>query len=360
MNLESANNNLELKKEDPNELSLKEFIASIKSWSEYLFSRWKIILAISLLGGILGFVYAKFKKTIYTATTTFVLEDGGGSGGGLGQYAGLASMVGVDIGGVGGGLFSGDNIIELYKSRTMLQKTLLTEVLFEGKRQLLAEKYLEGNDSKQKAENIELLKQGNPEKDIKVSLKRDSLLGKIVSDIRTNYLNVSKVDKKLSIIKVEIQSTDEMFAKAFTDQIVATVNSFYVETKTKRSTENIAILQHQKDSVQAVMNGAIFASAATFDATPNLNPTRQSLRAPAQRAQFNAETNKAILSELVKNLELSKISLRKETPLIQVIDLPVLPLEKARMGNIVGFVLGSILFGFLIVGLLSVKMFLNK
>jgi len=105
------------------------------------------------------------------------------------------------------------------------------------------------------------------------------------------------------------------------------------------------------------MNGAIFSAAAVSDATPNLNPTRQVQRAaPMQRSQFSAETNKAILSELVKNLEMSKISLRKETPLIQVIDKPVYPLAKEAFGKLKGIVMGGLLAGFLIVVILSLRL----
>ncbi|MEJ5961269.1 Wzz/FepE/Etk N-terminal domain-containing protein [Pedobacter immunditicola] len=333
------------------DITFKDVIIKIKEWCHYLLSKWMIILFIGLVGGCLGFAYAGYKKPVYTATTTFVLEESGGGGmGGLGQYSGLASMVGIEVG-QGGGLFSGDNIIELYKSRNMVRKALLSSAIIDEKRQLLVERFIEFNKLNEKWQGTGL-SDVNFKDSSNFTLLQDSLLRGIIKDIKNNYLTVSKPDKKLSIINVEVKASDEIFAKLFTDQIVATVNNFYVETKTKRSIENINILQHQKDSVQAVMNGAIFASAKTLDATPNLNPTRQALRAPVQRSQFNAETNKAILGELVKNLELSKITLRKETPLIQVIDNPRLPLEKQALGKfkggIIGFSIACFLFSIMI------------
>jgi hypothetical protein len=357
--MESKNvmNNLTSTSVDSAEFSVKEFILMFKEWRKYLLSKWLLILLLGLLGGLLGFIYAKFKKTTYTATTTFVLEEGSGGGAGaLGQYAGLASMVGVDVGG-GGGLFSGDNIIELYKSRSMLQKALLDSFFLDNKKLLLIERYFEGKSQEERDKSNSILK--GTINSTKIRLQ-DSLVGVVVNDIKMNYLNVAKIDKKLSIIKVEVQSKDEVFAKEFADKVVATVNMFYIDTKTKRSIENIIILKRQKDSVQAVMNGAIFASAATMDATPNLNPTRQTLRAPVQKAQFNAESNKTILGELVKNLELSKISLRKETPLIQVIDQPIYPLEKNRLGKSKGVIIGGILTGFLTIMVLITKRTFKK
>lgn len=296
-----------------------------------------------LIGGVLGFVYFVVKKPIYTAMTTFVLDDGGG-GGGLGQYAGLASMVGVDLGGGGGGsgIFSGDNILELYKSRSMIQKAILHKATFEGKDQILIERYIDFNKLWDKWDEPRI-KDLSFADSANFTILQDSVISEVVKKINKESLSVAKPDKKLSIIKVAYTSKDEFFAKVFTERIVSTVNEFFVQTKTKKAIENVAILQRQADSVKAVMNGAIFASASTVDATPNLNPTRQVLRAPIQRSQFNAEANKAILTELVKNLELSKISLRKETPLIQVIDKPVLPLDYVRPEPEVAIPVGAFL-----------------
>ncbi|ULT28285.1 hypothetical protein KUH03_17855 [Sphingobacterium sp. E70] len=169
-------------------------------------------------------------------------------------------------------------------------------------------------------------------------------MNNVVSTIRDKYLIVDKVDKKLSIIKVEVKSFDEIFAKDFNSALVKTVNDFYVETKTKKSQDNIKILQHKTDSVRGIMNGAITSAAVIVDNTPNLNPTKQAQRIiPTQRSQFSAETNKAILSQLIQNLEMAKMSLMRETPLIQVIDDPVLPLYKQSIGLFKGVFLGGIL-----------------
>jgi len=349
------------------EISLKDLILKIHEWWRYLLSKWIIILAFGLLGGALGFFYATTKKPIYTATTTFVLEDEKG-GGGLGNLAGLASMAGVDIGGGGGGIFQGDNILELYRSRKMLQQTLLTPITVDGKVQTLAERYIFSNELNEKwQEKPELLKlefkadsliEGN------ISLKpnrlRDSLLTTIISDISKNYLSVAKPDKKLSIIKVDLKAKDEIFAKAFNENIVKNVNDFYLQTKTKKSLQNVQIMQRKTDSVRAVMNGAIYSAVAVADATPNLNPTRQVQRiAPAQRAQFSAETNKAILGSLVQNLEMSKVALMKETPLLEVIDEPVFPLPKEKFGKAKGIIFGGLLFVFLGILFVSISKILK-
>jgi len=340
--------NSKISHRENDEISLKRIVLNIQEWSRYLVSRWVIIVLFAVLGGAIGLMYSYLKKPVYIASTTFVLEEGV-SGGSLGQYAGIASMIGIDIGADGGGIFEGDNIIELYKSRSMIEKALLSTIEYKGETQLLIDRYIDFNKLRKKwtdkpaLANIQFYrKQDQP-----FTRLQDSVLSEVVKNINKKYLTVAKLDKKLSIIKVEVKAKDELFAKTFNDQIVKKVNDFYVQTKTKKSLENVTILQHQTDSVKKVMERAVYSSVASMDETPNLNPTRQVLRASVQRSQFAAETNKAILTELIKNLEMTKITLRKETPLIQVIDEPVFPLEKERLGKIKGIVLGCLLFGFL-------------
>lgn len=346
---------------ETDEISLKILSAKLGEWYTYLMSKWLLIVVFGMLGGGLGFAYAWFKKPMYTATTTFVLEEGDKAGG-LGQYAGLASMVGIDLGGGGGGIFQGDNIIELYKSRSMVEKTLLTKVNLDGKDQLLIDIYLDINNKRKSWKtnpnleklkfnaNVSLIEKSDTIKSaIYEKRLRDSVIGKAVEDINKNYLKVEKPDKSLSILEIKFKAPNEFFAKSFNDNIVQNVNDFYVQTKTKKALENLAILEHQTDSVRNVLNGAIYQSAAVADATPNINPTRLVLRAPAQRSQFNAEANKLVLSELVKNLELSKLTLRKETPLIQIVDKPIFPLYSERISEIVGIIIGIALSLFFII-----------
>lgn len=322
------------------EISIKDIILKFKSGWHYLLAKWVIILLAGVIGGILGLTYAYFKKPTYTATSTFVLEDN--KAGGLGQYAGLASLAGIDIGGSGaGGIFQGDNIIELYKSRLMLEKALLSNVNITSKNQLLIDRYIDFNklrDKWKEQDNIGSISfYGNPKK---FNRKQDSIISDIVETFNKKLLTVEKIDKKLNILKVDIATTDELFSKEFNLKLVETVNNFYTETKTKKSAINVKVLQRQADSVKSVLNNSISGVASAIDAAPNANPTLLSLRVPSQRRQVDVQANMAIYSEIVKNLEISKLSLLQETPLIQVIDLPILPLEKDKVSMIIGSLLG--------------------
>jgi hypothetical protein len=338
-------------KNENNEISVKELMLFVRDYYRYLLSRWRVIILAVLLGGLAGFTYAYLAKPNFIASTSFVLESGE-SGGGLGQYAGLASMMGIELSS-GGGIFQGQNILELYRSRTMIEKTLLTEVSLGNTKELLVDRYIAFNNlrdqwkDKPHLKNISFKDAALAEDCSGHSRLQDSILGDIAFNLTRKNLVVTKGDKN-SIIMVEVNARDEFFAKAFNDAIVKNVNDFYVQTKTKKALTNVHILQGKTDSVRQIMNGAIYTAAAVADATPNLNPTRQLQRtAPMQRSQFNAETNKAVLGELLKNLEISKMNLLRETPLIQVIDQPVFPLAKQVTGLVKGTVVGIFIAGIL-------------
>lgn len=330
------------------EISLKDFILKVQEWSRYLFSKWYIFMIMVLIGSGLGIFYAYTQKPTFKASTTFVMESGEGTSSGMGQMAGLAALAGVDLGMSGGGIFQGDNLFELYKSRKMIESTLLLPSASDSS-QLLIDRYLALTDTRTKwKEEHPALLHIDFSKSISKDLvrARDSILQRATSDINRNNLVVGKMDKKSAIIKVDVKSTDEIFSKEFNEALVAQVNDFYIKTKTKKSLDNIAILQNKTDSVRAVMNGNIATAAVVIDATPNLNPTRQAQRlVPTQRSQFSAETNKAILSQLVQNLEMSKMALMKEAPLIQKVDEPVLPLEIDKIGKAQAAIIGGLLFG---------------
>lgn len=327
---------------DNDEISLKELIQKIQEWIAYLKTQWKLIIGIAALGGIIGFVYASFQKPSYLATTTFVLEEDKG-GGGLGGAMGLASSFGFDLGGGGGGLFTSSNIIELMKSRLVVEKTLLNPVQVAGKEISLADYYVQINKLKIKVSFPINADRTN------FSLEQDSILYAISSGLTKNNLVIAQKDKKVSIISLTVKTESELFSKLFCEQLLKETSDFYIETKSKKSRLNVDILQRQADSIRSELNGAITGVATASDNVYNLNPAFNVKRTPSTRRQVDVQANTAILTQLVAQLELSKVSLRKETPLVQLIDRPILPLEKDKVGRLKSLVLGGFLAGFLTV-----------
>lgn len=325
------------------EITLKEIVLISKDYINFLWSKWWILLISSVVGGCIGYFYAYSKVELYKAELTFVLEEEKSSSGGLGN---LAGQFGLDMGS-GNGAFSGDNILSLMKSRTLINHTLMRNVIWENKQITLAQLYLliykDEKWAKAMLNQVYRLTFKIPDS---LSVKQNNLLNGIYSHLLANHLIVDKLDKKTSIMVIKVTSPNAVFSKVFTESLADEVSKFYVETKTKKSAYNVRVLQKQVDSVKKQLNSAIRGFATLIDVNPNANPSRQILKVPSQRKQIDIEANKTILSELVKNLEISKISLRKETPLIQIIDAPTYPLALEKFSTIKGIVLGGIIFSF--------------
>jgi uncharacterized protein involved in exopolysaccharide biosynthesis len=353
-------NNNDIKNTAEDEISLKELIFKIKDWYRFLLTKWVVIVASGIIGGAIGVGYAFTKKATYTASLSFALEDEKQGGGGLSGALGLASSLGIDLGTSAGGAFSGANLIELLKSRNIVEKALLNPIAVHGKTQSLAQYFINFNELNKDWDTKPLLKGilFAPDADrSKFTLQQDSILGNIYASIAgaNGLLSVAQKDKKISIINIEVKSTNELFSKVFTESIAQEVSSYYIEIKSKKARQNMEILQHQTDSIRAELNGAITGVAAAADNTFGLNPAMMVRKTPGTRRQVDVQANTAILTQLVTNLEMAKVSLRKETPLIQVIDRPILPLKKEKVGKLKSLILGSFLAGFLTVLVLIFK-----
>jgi hypothetical protein len=342
--------NTDTKNIENDEISLKELIQKGREWFYYLLSKWKIIFLAGIVGALLGLAYSFTKKPTYTASLSFALEDEK-SGGGLGSALGLASSLGLDLGGSGGSIFTGSNLTELFKSRSMVEQTLLNPVVVDGKTISLAEMYIKNNEWRDKwvenpkFKNIHFLPNTNRNNFTRV---HDSILGVIYNDLTKTALSVGQKDKKIAIVNIDVVSTNELFSKYFCEALAKQVSDFYVDTKSKKSRDNMLILERQTDSIRRALNGAITGVAVANDNTFGLNPAMNVRRAPSARRQVDVQANTAILTELVKQSELAKVTLRKETPLIQIIDKPILPLPKEKFGKAKGIVMGGFLAGFFV------------
>ena len=340
------------------EISLKELIQKAAEWFAYFKSKWKIIFLAGIIGGLLGLGYSFTKKTIYTAKLSFALEEKGSGGGNLSSLAAQFGLGG--IGGGDGGVFSSGNMIELLKSRFLIEKTLLSTVSINGKSDLLLNRYIQFNklDKKWvKKINLANLKFTNADR-TKFTLQQDSVLGVISNGLIKNNIAVAQQDKKLSIINVVFASTDEIFAKIFSEKLIETVTYFYIETKTKKSRGNVMLLQNRADSVQRELNAALYGRAQFGD--QNMGLIRQQAAVPKLKQEMKVQMLGTLYGELVKNLEFAKLTLMREEPLVQIIDQPILPLPKARLGKIKAMVMGGFLFGFLsLLGLVIRKIWLS-
>lgn len=333
---------------DNDEISLKELILKIKEWYCYLKSKWKIICILGILGGLIGLTIALLDKPTYKAKLTFAMEEDKGGSGGLSGALGLASSFGIDLGGAGGGgAFAASNLAELMKSHLIIDKVLLNSYNINGKYRTLADYYIEINNFRKKwsknpqLKNVQFLPNADKSKFTRL---QDSILLSFHKELSNKEnLDITQKDKKVSIVAIEVNSQNEIFSKLFCEGLAYETSDFYIQTKSKKARMNTNILQKQADSVKAILNSNISGIATETDKIYNLNPAFNKKSANGKKIQIDVTANTEVLKQLIVQLELSKITLRKETPLIQLIDKPNFPLEKEKSSILKSILIGAIL-----------------
>lgn len=348
---------IEKTNKDIDEISFKVFIIQLKDWYLFLLSKWRFYLFFGLFAGIIGFFYATTKPVNYTAKITFILEEGKSSSNGLGGLASLAGQFGVDVGGgAGGSILSGDNILSYFKSPSLSREVLLTKY-DSTNNETIADRYaviyrLNENWSKNKQiGNIKFAPLGSG---AKYSRMQDSLLHKIIENIIATQFTVVRPDKKASFIDVSVTMQNELLAKLYCERIVQRVVERYINTKIQRQKVTVDKLQFRVDSIASLLQQKTLSGASlqNSSSTMDINPLYKTGTNVAVETTLR---DKALLSTIfasvTQNLEMAKFTLSQETPVIQIIDAPILPLKMEKISRFktsvffsFGFVFAVIVF----------------
>jgi hypothetical protein len=314
---------------------LGDVIESIKRFISYLRSQFLLIVACGVLGLVLPLIYRAMQKPAYAASTTFILEEKSATGGGL---AGIASQVGLDLGSLGGGssLFTGDNILDIIKSRVIIEKVLLTPISgTSGK--TLADLYLEFSGMGERLPApVSFASSGAH------SVYQDSVLYVMYEQIAKKNVSVDRLNKKGSIFKIVTVSQNQVFSKNFAERLLKETTTYYVDVKTSSASANVKRLQVRGDSLLRVLNAKSYTAASYQILDPNV--AFKAMSVPAEVSSRDKSIVFSIYAEVTKNLEMSRIALVSQTPVIQLLDVPKYPLMDDRKSylflGLVGFIAG--------------------
>ena len=339
-------------------ISLSFLISGLKDWFSFLIAKKNFIVLVtsSILFFTISFNY--LLNPVHYARTTFVLDNDSTSS--MGDLSSLASLAGINASSFieASSLFQIDNIQELYRSNAMIKKTLLSKSKIDNKDILIIERFIKAENLEKKWSNLGF--NVNDLRSNKTSRVQDSLIKGLVKLIKKEYLVVNKPSRKTTILEIGFDHKDEILAKNFNKNLVKIVNQFYNTTKTLKSGSNLKILQRQSDSVKNVLDRSIMILAEIDQSIPNPNPLSKVNLVPYQKAMIDVQANSAIYQELLKQLELAKVTHRNKIPLIQVIDSPNYPLENSRWKLFKTLIYGLISGLFLSMLFLSIKRVLNS
>jgi len=321
-------------------------------------TRWFIPISLIIGVALGGFLYYKKSQEIinFYGKSTFMLssDDVAYSPGGLG------ASLGIMIPGSGGG---GNKtiLLELLKSHRMIEKTMLSSAMVDGKKDLLINHYIElsGYRSAWK---------GRPDwanyvypKDYKHDSMedRDGFLRDVAINM-ANYYTPVKTDE--GIFEISFFYPNESFTKAFLDNFVVTVIEYYTEKKTAKARIALNYAERRHSQLYGRISGQQRSLARNQDQTSEFVFIED--KVPQMKMSRDIEATAEMLQEASKSLAAAQMSLVQETPFLQVIDdvrLPLAKLEpKKEKFGLIGFLAGFLGSLILIVGIIVARDFLKK
>ncbi len=181
----------------------------------------------------------------------------------------------------------------------------------------------------------------------KLGRTEDSLLQKIIGEIIKSNMQIVKPDKKLSFFELSITTRDERFSYLFSQRLLKATTDFYIDTKTKRLSTNVKRLQAKADSLAFSLNRKTYSAADRSKDLLDANPAYTNPEASAEISTRDKYMQATIYAEIVKNLEISKTALIQETPTIQIVDDPEIPLKDNSIHWWLAALLGAVLLAFI-------------
>ena len=326
------------------EIQLKDILVKLSEYRNELWDRKGKIILFSFLFLVLGVLIAFYSKTEYKAELTFIVEQETQSGSALGAMSGAVSSFGLDFG-ASNSTFSQQNIMEILKSRVVVEATLLSKENIDGKKDLLIEHYLTFNEIREKWEEDDEFDGVNYNQPH--ILEHDSVLGEIWREITEDKLSIEIQNQEANIITLSYISVNENFTKKFIETIIDEMSKMYVKYHTKQARNTLDFMQDRADSVFVELEKSEQEFARIKDINQRI--IKASGRLKEIQLMREVEVLNTTYLEIIKNLEISKMTLLNQTPIIQIIDKPILPLEEEELSKILAGILGGFLGGFIAV-----------
>jgi len=339
------------------EISLKELLIIIKDYfNEYLKS-WKLIFLLGVIGAALFLAKSWMKHPTYKASITFMTNDDQGNN--LGPLTGIISNF---LPGSSGNEQSLDRIIELSKSKRILQSALFVKAKINKQDDFLANHLIriyEYHDDWEKdttgLKNF-LFSKGDIDKFGKTELKvLSDLYGEVKGDSQSGEPGLLEAGfgKETSILKMSIKSRKDTLSIALLNAIYDKLGKFYIDKAIEKPLQTYKNIKTKTDSLKNELEQTEMLIANIKDSSRGIFTAASRIK--EQRLTRKAKILTIAYGKAIENLEIADFSLKNETPFFQIIDAPNFPIKPAKASKIVAIIFGGFLGGFLALAFVTLR-----
>lgn len=325
------------------EITIKELILKIKEYAKEIRHNWWILLLFIVPISAYMLQDAYNTKETYKADLTFIVNDDGGSS--LGLSAALGSLG--DL--AGGGKSKLDKIIELSKSRRILQTSLFRTVEIEGVRDFYANHLIKSEELHTNWEKDTtglkdfLYKRGNVDSFSRIENKvllalQELLVGK-------KPIFSGSFDKKSEVMKLALTTKNEELSIDLLRVIYEDLSKYYIEKATSKEERTYRIFRNKADSLKNLVRSKDLAADRYED--QNRGSLFLEDKRETDRMKKDAFIYNTLYGETEKNLNLASFALESKAPYIQDLDLPISPIKPVKKSKLMALIIGFALGGFL-------------
>jgi uncharacterized protein involved in exopolysaccharide biosynthesis len=298
-----------------------------------LIRRWKLLVGIPILCGLLAALVSLVLPSVYTARTTLTpaaSSTGGLSGGALAGLAGLAGQLGVAT--ASGSAISPDFIADVLKSREVLTATLQSG-------------FHSGSPENGELPLLDILRVEGRTQAARLS-QGVGLLEKTVE---------TEVDRVTGIVTLMVDARDPELAADIANRMLVILNQFNLERRQSQSREQARFTRERVTEAQAELRQAEAAQLRFLQANREYHGSPL-LEFEAGRLQRAVDLRQEVYVSLVKAHDEARIAEVRDTPVITTIDSAVAPAERSAprplLNAAVAFLAGGIV-AFVLVFLLE-------
>lgn len=315
--------------------------------------KWRIVLITAIVTA-LGITYALLAREEFETHGKILPEIQGKGGSGLSQFAGLASLAGVDLSSMSGTgvdavrpdlypdvITSTPFYLELFKIPVRTRDN--EEISFEEYYHKVLEK---GKEPEEKL----LLKYPVKEEGIIVINGINELR---LKDLRTRI--TAGIDKKSGVITINTKMPDPVVAAGTAKFAMEYLMEYVKNYRTEKLKQDVNYLADQVASSRGKYYSTQERKARYSDQFQDMR--LQSADVQRERIDSEYRLSSSFYNELLKKYEEAKFKLHQETPVFQVLEPPVTPVKKAEPRRIIITLVSMVLGGMVALG---VALFRNE
>ena len=170
---------------------------------------------------------------------------------------------------------------------------------------------------------------------------------------RDNALLATDYGQNTTLMSYVIKTESEDISYHLTNTIFDATSDFYIEKSIEKHQSTLSVLLSKRDSALRELDKLEYRFADLSDRSSGLFSKKTEVR--RERARTEMLQMSAGIAKLEENIALTEFAIENSTPILQVIDAPILPLKEIRMGSLKSVFLGF--FGGLVLGGILILLF---